>query len=284
MTLFTLLLVLSCERLFKWGQHWQLEHRLAPFFHQQHHFSLARTAGLSALVMLLTFLLIRAVEGLLFGFFSLIVWLGIGVLCIGAGGIRQHYRAYLQAASQQDVTGHQAMAEELSLIHPIKPGLSDKLYLREVQHALLWINYRFYLAPLFWLVVGASWGPVFLLGYAYLRAWQAWLAGHGTPQQRQQSGVDQLLFWIDWLPVRLAGLAYALLGHSEKALPLWWRSLTHFHQTPYRVLTLLAQFALERETGQDTVEMPRVAVALAKRITLIIVLVTAILTLTGVIL
>lgn len=38
MTLFTLLLVLGWERLFKLGEHWQLEHRLEPIFRQRHHF------------------------------------------------------------------------------------------------------------------------------------------------------------------------------------------------------------------------------------------------------
>ena len=49
-------------------------------------------------------------------------------------------------------------------------------YLRELQNALLWINFRFYLAPLFWLIVGGTWGPVTLMGYDFL-ACMAILAG-----------------------------------------------------------------------------------------------------------
>lgn len=284
MTLFTLLLVLCCERLFKVGQHWQLEHRLEPLFRKQQHFSLIRTAGMVILLMLVFTLVLHSLEGILFGLLSLIIWIVVGVLCIGSGLSRQHYRAYLHAANQEDVTGHQAMAEELTLIHPMKADVTDTFYLRELQNALLWINYRFYLAPLFWFVVGASYGPVLLLGYASLRAWQGWLAKRGTVQQRQQSGVDQILFWVDWIPVRLAGLAYALLGHGEKALPAWLRFIKDFRRPPYQVLSVLAQFALERDPCRDRVEMPRIAVALAKRITLVIVIITAILTLTGIIL
>lgn len=284
MTLFTLLLVLCCERLFKVGQHWQLEHRLEPLFRKQQHFSLIRTAGMVILLMLVFTLVLHSLEGILFGLLSLIIWIVVGVLCIGSGLSRQHYRAYLHAANQEDVTGHQAMAEELTLIHPMKADVTDTFYLRELQNALLWINYRFYLAPLFWFVVGASYGPVLLLGYSSLRAWQGWLAKRGTVQQRQQSGVDQILFWVDWIPVRLAGLAYALLGHGEKALPAWLRFIKDFRRPPYQVLSVLAQFALERDPCRDRVEMPRIAVALAKRITLVIVIITAILTLTGIIL
>ena len=36
MTLFTTLLVLIFERLFKLGEHWQLDHRLEAFFRRAH--------------------------------------------------------------------------------------------------------------------------------------------------------------------------------------------------------------------------------------------------------
>ena len=42
MTLFTLLLVLAWERLFKLGEHWQLDHRLEVVFARLHRFSLAQ--------------------------------------------------------------------------------------------------------------------------------------------------------------------------------------------------------------------------------------------------
>lgn len=38
MTLFTLLLVLIAERLFKLGEHWQLDSRLEGVFRRIHHF------------------------------------------------------------------------------------------------------------------------------------------------------------------------------------------------------------------------------------------------------
>lgn len=65
--------------------------------------------------------------------------------------------------------------------------------MRELQNALLWINFRYYLAPLFWFVVGGPWGPVLLMGYAFLRAWQTWLARYLTPHERLLSGIDAIL-------------------------------------------------------------------------------------------
>lgn len=57
------------------------------------------------------------------------------------------------------------------------------------------------------------------MGYAFLRAWQYWLARYQTPHHRLQSGIDAVLHALDWVPVRLAGVVYALIGHGEKALP-----------------------------------------------------------------
>lgn len=281
MTLFTLLLVLGWERLFKLGEHWQLDHRLEPLFRQRRHFSLLRTLLMTLLAMLITWLVVWSLKGVLFGVVQLLFWIVVGLLCIGAGSVRLHYHAYLKAASHDNLAAHQAMAAELTLIHGVPVECSEGEFLRELQNALLWINFRFYLAPLFWFVAGGQWGPVLLVGYAFLRAWQSWLARHQSPLERAQSGVDKILHLLDWIPVRLAGVAYALLGHGERALPAWFASLTDWRSAQYQVLTSLAQFSLARDPHLDKVETPRVAVALAKRVSLVLVVVVALLTIYG---
>ena len=281
MTLFTMLLVIIAERLFKLGEHWQLDHRLEPVFRRRQHFSVMRTLLMLIIAMGLTALVVGSLKGILFGIPQLLFWIVVGLLCIGAGVVRQHYHTYLQAASRDDAAAHQAMAAELTLIHGVPVECSEREFLRELQNALIWINFRFYLAPMFWFVVGGAWGPVLLVGYAFLRAWQSWLAKHCTPMARSQSGVDSILHVVDWLPVRLAGVAYALLGHGEKALPAWFASLTDRHHSQYQVLTTLAQFSLARDPHSDKVATPRVAVALAKRISLVLVVVVALLTIYG---
>lgn len=281
MTLFSLLLVLGWERLFKMGEHWQLDHLLTPLFRGRHKFSLLRTLLMTLMAMAIVFVCLLALKGLFFGVLKLLFWIVVGLLCIGAGSVRLHYHAYLKAASHNDVDAHKAMAEELTLIHGIPVDCDEREYLRELQNALLWINFRFYLAPLFWFVVGGPWGPVLLVGYAFLRAWQSWMARHHSPIERSQSGVDAILHVVDWIPVRLAGAAYALLGHGERALPAWFASLGDRHTSQYQVLTRLAQFSLARDPHTDKVETPRVAVALAKKVSLVLVVVVALLTIYG---
>ena len=281
MTLFTLLLVLIIERLFKLGEHWQLDHRLEVVFRRVTRFSLIATLAMTAAVMLIVWLLLEALEGLFFNVPLLVVWILIGLLCIGAGVVRLHYHAYLKAASRDDAHARDLMAAELTLVHGVPPECSEREYLRELQNALLWINYRFYLAPLFWFVVGGEAGPVLVAGYAFLRAWQTWLARHHTPVERLRSGIDGVLHVLDWVPVRLVGVAYALIGHGEKALPAWFASLADRHTSQYHVLTQLAQFSLAQEPHHDKVKTPKAAVSMAKKATLVIVVVVALLTIYG---
>ena len=281
MTLFTTLLVLIVERLFKLGEHWQLDHRVEAFFRRIKHFSMMRTVGMTLIAMGVTFLLLRVLHGLLFNVPLLVAWILIGLLCIGAGKARLHYHAYLNAAARDDAHARDAMASELTLIHGVPPDCDEREFLRELQNALLWNNFRFYLAPLFWLIVGGPWGPVTVVGYAFLRAWQSWLARYQTPHQRLQSGIDAILHVLDWIPVRLAGVVYALLGHGEKALPAWFASLADLHTSQYQVLTRLAQFSLAREPHTDKVETPKAAVSMAKKTSFVVVVIIALLTIYG---
>lgn len=281
MTLFTMLLVLIAERLFKLGEHWHLDHRLEVLFRRIKHYSLISTLLMTAGAMLVTFLILRALTGLFFNVPLLVVWILLGLLCIGAGKVRMHYHAYLKAASRNDEHAHAAMANELTLIHGVPPGCSEREYLRELQNALLWINFRYYLAPLFWFIVGGVWAPVTLVGYCFLRALQSWLARYKTPNERQKSGIDAILHVLDWVPVRLAGIFYALIGHGEKALPAWFASLADRHSSQYQVLTRLAQFSLAREPHMDKVETPKSAVSMAKKTSFVVVVVVALLTIYG---
>lgn len=281
MTLFTLLLVLAWERLFKLGEHWQLDHRIEVVFRRLHRFSLVQTIAITAVWMLVIWFILWLVKGIFFGVLALLLSIVIALLCLGAGLTRQHYRDYLKAAGKKDLYASVQMSQELALIHGLPGNCSEEARLRELQNALLWVNYRYYLAPVFWFVVGGPYGAVALAGYAFMRAYQTWLARHHSPRERAQTGIDTLLHYLDWLPVRLAGAGYALLGHGEKALPAWFASLGDIRTPQYQVLTHLAQFSLAGEPSTDSVETPRSAVALARKVTLFAVVMVALLTIPG---
>ncbi len=281
MTLITLLLVLAWERLFKLGEHWQLDHHLKVIYRRGRATSLTKTLAIIIICMAVVWGVLRLVHGTFFGIPSLVLWVLICLLCIGAGLKRKHYRAYLKSARQGDSNACSEMAEELAIIHGLPVDCAEGLRLRELQNALIWINFRYYLAPLFWFVVCGPYGPISLAGYAALRGYQSWLARNTTTLKRSQSGVDNLLHVLDWIPVRLAGVAYALIGHGEKALPAWFASLGDLRTRQYDVLTRLAQFSLARDPHLDPVQTPRSAVTMARKVTIIILIVVALLTIYG---
>ncbi|OTA21806.1 regulatory protein AmpE [Xenorhabdus beddingii] len=297
MTLFILLLILAWERVFKMGDRWQLERYLSPLFARIKSYSLWGSLIMTVLVALLTWKLIDISDSIAFSIPAILLGIIISLLCIGAGELRHDYRGYLQAVRHDDIEQQNIYLARLMMIQGKLPdtaipvntlapvnALSETIKdgrLREIQNALIWINFRYYLAPIFWLVVLGKFGPAMLMGYGCLRAYQGWLAQHATAVQRAQSGVDGILHWLDWLPARLAGIAYALLGHGEKALPAWIASLSDFRTSQYRVISQLAQFALSKEPHLNPLETPVAAVTLAKKATFTILIVVALLTIYG---
>lgn len=70
-----------------------------------------RTLLMTAGVMAITFLLLRYFRPRFFNVPLLVLWILLGVLCIGAGKVRLHYHAYLKAASHDDAHARSAMAK-----------------------------------------------------------------------------------------------------------------------------------------------------------------------------
>ena len=66
MTLFTTLLVLIAERLFKLGEHWQLDHRLEVLFRRVKHYSLLTTVLMTAAAAVVVYVIQRLLQGQLF--------------------------------------------------------------------------------------------------------------------------------------------------------------------------------------------------------------------------
>jgi AmpE protein len=209
-----------------------------------------------------------------------VFWILLGLLCIGAGKVRLHYHAYLKAASRNDSRACDAMASELTLIHGVRRAVMSVSTLANCKMRCCGLTIdttwrRF--SGLWW----GAWGPLTLIAYSVLRAWQTWLARYQTPHHRLQSGIDGILHIVDWLPVRLVGVVYALVGHGEKALPAWFASLGDRHSSQYQVLTRLAQYSLAREPHVDKVATPKAAVSMAKKTSLVVVVIMALLTIYG---
>lgn len=68
---------------------------------------------------------------------------------------------------------------------------------------------------------------------------------------------------------------------QAKAHPAWFASLGDRHSSQYQVLTRLAQYSLAREPHVDKVATPKAAVSMAKKTSLVVVVIMALLTIYG---
>ncbi len=129
---------------------------------------------------------------------------------------------------------------------------------------------------------GLSWGrsgPLTLIAYSVLRA--ADMAG-ALPDAAPPVAVRDR-----WYPAYCGlaagasgGVVYAPVGHGE-ALPAWFASLGDRHSSQYQVLTRTAQYSTAREPHVDKVATPKAAVSMAKKTSLVVVVIMALLTIYG---
>jgi AmpE protein len=93
-----------------------------------------------------------------------------------------------------------------------------------------------------------------------------------------------VLFWLDWLPVRITSFGYMFVGHFSKALPTWLESIFDSCKPTHQVLIDVAEKSedIMVDNGDCTAE-PCLLVRLAKRNVLLILAVISALTLAGLI-
>ncbi|MBU2894105.1 beta-lactamase regulator AmpE [Colwellia sp. D2M02] len=250
------------------------------------------------------------------------------IVCLGCADTRKSYKNYLTSA---------ANGEETTMALHHQQLLTDKnLPAMGFGQALVWLNYRYYVAiTLFFVVFGAA-GAVFYrlltsvieqqnkhcqdsLNTQESAAGEELLAEqhnaevssadvssaesattenepshNDTTSEQHESTVTpriadgcnnhhDILFWVDWLPVRITSFGYMFVGHFSKAMPVWLENCFDFNKPTQQVLIDVAEKSEDIfvDEGDCTAE-PCLLVRLAKRNALFVLAVIAILTLTGV--
>ncbi|MGM0630583.1 MAG: beta-lactamase regulator AmpE [Pseudomonadota bacterium] len=180
---------------------------------------------------------------------------------------RKNYKEYLKAANRGDeasVIEHQQALTEFAGRH--QP--------QQISDSLIWINYRQYIAVMFYFVLFGSFGA---LVYATLR--------YAETQQRQEESVSpwqQLLWFADWVPVRLAAFGLLIVGHFSRALPEWLQQSLNPQADPDTLLFNVASKAEDSpQHPDDRTEHIACQLRLMRRQQIFWVCVIAALTLTG---
>ncbi|GAA5216680.1 beta-lactamase regulator AmpE [Corallincola platygyrae] len=221
--------------------------------------SFAGTLVVLALPAFAVFLWLKLVEGALFGLVSLLSWLFILLICFGCGFFRQQYRNYLKASCRGD---DQACFEFAKVIEHTVNEQDHRSLPASLGQRLAWINYRYYGALICWVVLLGPAGAVFYCSCRYYLSQNdkeeqadaelvdvdmqqgepesnTQALEQGEPEEKEtvfekdtvvapseaQRSVAHLMHWMDWLPVRIVTLGMALVGHFNRAFPIWLENL-----------------------------------------------------------
>jgi len=244
-------------------------------------------------VVLCYFLLGLVSDGLLHFLLSTLILIS----CFGCVKTRDAYKQYLMAAFRGEQTTcelhHQQLQQDKNL-----PNMG-------FGQILIWLNYRYFIAIMIFFVMFGAPGALFYRLMTKVNEQQ--IDANGDSEQNEECQVEangsaqavesanketeqvtqlnqQILFYLDWLPVRIVAFGYMLVGHFSRAMPVWLENLFDVGKLPHNVLISVAEksedFMIDKE---DCTAEPCLLVRLAKRSLLLFLAVIAILILTGII-
>ncbi len=196
------------------------------------------------------------------------------IICFGCMKTRDCYKQYLYSAFRGETTTcdlhHQQLLTDKNL-PPLGFG-----------QTLIWLNYRYYIAVMLFFVVFGAAGALFYRLLCSLDEQQKLIAQEDSESPAITSTYGYILFWADWLPVRIATFGFMLVGHFSKAFPTWLENTFEFNKKPQLILTDVAKQAEDvMVSDKDCTAEPCLLVRLAKRNLLLLLATVSILTLMG---
>ncbi|SNY60757.1 AmpE protein [Arsukibacterium tuosuense] len=293
MTLISMLLALIIERLAVRSDAWQAQRYVRAYLR----FSLRTPlAGLARnkLGQYLWLVLPGAVVALVLcladsRLLTLIVNTLVLLVGIGCWHYRQLYKQYLNAQERGDAEAAHLVMQQ------VRTDSGSSFEQNSYGQTLIWLNFRYYAATAFWFLVLGAFG---VITYALLRQLQepATVAATETTEgdevtsdyaelQPDTTGPDAVHFmtyWAQWLPTRLFGLGFALVGYFSRASNTLLAYFLDFSTANEQVLTEVATAAEPMEQEQvNTLDESSAMVQLGKRNMLFFLALVAVLTLSG---
>ncbi|MGB1263959.1 MAG: beta-lactamase regulator AmpE [Cognaticolwellia sp.] len=222
------------------------------------------------------------------------------IVCFGCMKTRDAYKNYLQSAFKGELTSCE--------MHQLQLQQDKNLANMGFGQTLVWLNYRYFIAVMLFFVFFGAAGALFYRLLTTLNECanddeikasdeeqsdesseknmaenMAENIVESTPHDEVCQANQQLLFVLDWLPVRLVSLGYMFVGHFSKALPVWLENLFEFDKAPSKILIAVAEKSEDYMVdADDCTAEPCLLVKLAKRASLLFLAILALLILTGI--
>ncbi|WP_323114456.1 regulatory signaling modulator protein AmpE [Pseudomonas guariconensis] len=162
-------------------------------------------------------LLLHVLEPVAYGLLALPVHLLVLIYSLGRGDIKASLGPFRDAWRRADDQAALHVAErDLGLVADDAPGL-----LVRVQGHLLWQAYQSFFAVIFWYFLL---GPGAALAYRLLA-----LSAENSRQPALKERAEQLRHALDWLPVRVLALSFALVGDFVAVMRVMLHELLNWH-------------------------------------------------------
>ena len=218
--------------------------------------------------------LMEWIAGWYYGLPTMLLWLTLLLMSFGGSAHRHNYRKYLKALSRNDLVAKQKYANclEVNSADCCPTKLTE-----QVAQQLVWINYRFYFAVIFYFVIA---GPIGLTFYVAARSYYQF---HN--QQKGQQRVDTAIYYVirilDWLPTRLTIVGFALVAETRCALPVSLKAWLDIKTPEFELLGKIMQQTSEGDVPSECYNHTCYQVQLAKRNIVLFMTVISLFTING---
>lgn len=167
--------------------------------------------------------------------------LAVLLYSIGRGDFRASLGTFLAAWQRGD---YEAAYQEAVPIFDFDPQarITSAVELHaQVRRGVLYLAFERWFAVVFWFYFLGPWAALFY------RILHLLLLQNSSDEDRQR--IRQWLVWIEWLPVRLLGLAFAVTGNFSGCFRTWREHLAGFTAVP-ELLSIYADPALDAATAR----------------------------------
>jgi AmpE protein len=249
MALFSLLVAILIERLKLLPQSWQLDSILSLYSKTLFGNKQLNSDVMMALALLLPATAVQAimwaVNGIVWGGLSLILWVGISILCFSHQKQRLLFKRYMLAACRGDVQACYHFADALDPSVSLE-AVSEAELGTKVGQSTAWLNYRFYGAVAIFLIFLGPAGAVFYCTARYF-------SDENQQHKLELPLVEDVLMILDWLPSRILAFGYVLSGQFSQASTRWGQYAFNIRSTARDIVTQVASAA---EPQQDSSSAP----------------------------
>lgn len=155
--------------------------------------------------------------------------LAVLLYSLGRGEFRARLAAYLACWQRGDYEAAYQEASRVFALDPQAPLTSAGELHAQVRRGILYMAFERWFAVVFWFYFLGPWAALFY------RLLHLTMAQHSAESERAM--IREWLQWIEWLPARILGVAFAITGNFVACFSAWREYLAGFTAVPQLLAT-----------------------------------------------